>query len=341
MTTSSSEAAADAAAPATLDATVIIPTLDGDRYLAEVLDILAQQDFAGTYEVLVIDSGSTDATLSIVRDRPWVRLHQIPNAEFGHGRTRNLGARLASGRLLAYLSQDAIPGDRSWLARITEPLDPAGVNAVAVVGLQVPRPSCFPLLKYEIDGVFAAIGPADRVTVVERGDAIPEEEELDRLAFYSDVNSATRREFLLDVIPYQDVLYSEDFAFGKDVILAGYRKAYAPAGFVVHSNDLTLREYRKRVFEETISRRRVGNLVPPVGVIGAVLRAGYGGLRDVPRIVRDADYSARAKLGWLLRNPLYHAAKWLSIHSASTLSLDDHARIARGSLEAERKPDRA
>jgi len=329
---------ADAAAPASLDATVIIPTFDGDRYLARVLDILEQQEFDGTFEVLVIDSGSTDATLEIVRARPWVRLHEIPNVEFGHGRTRNLGARLASGRLLAYLSQDAIPGDRRWLSQITEPLDPTGLDAVAVVGRQVPRVTCFPLLKYEIDGVFAALGPLDRVTVVELGDESPSGEELDRLAFYSDVDSATRRDFLLNVIPYQDVPYSEDFAFAKDVILAGYRKAYAPAGFVEHSNDLTLREYRKRVFEETVSRRRVGNLVPPIGVIGAILRAGYGALRDSPRILRDADYSVRAKIGWLVRNPFYHAAKWRSIHEASTVSLDDHERIARGSLEAERKP---
>ena len=327
----------DAATPASLDATVIIPTLDGERYLAEVLDILERQDFGGSYEVLVIDSGSTDATLSIVAERPWVRLHQIPNSEFGHGRTRNLGARLAAGRLLAYLSQDAIPGDESWLTRITEPLDPAGLDAVAVVGRQVPRSTCFPLLKYEIEAVFAALGPADRVTVVARGESQPGSAELDRLAFYSDVDSATRRDFLLDVIPYQDVPYSEDFAFGKDVILAGYRKAYAPAGFVVHSNDLTLREYRKRVFEETISRRRVGNVVPAVGVLGAVLRAGYGTLSDIPRILRDPDYSLGAKLVWLLRNPFYHAAKWRSLHVASTVSLDDHARIARGSLEAERK----
>ena len=71
--------------------TVIVPTLNGERFLAELLDAVAGQRFAGRVETLVIDSGSTDATLDIARARSGVRLHRIPNAEFGHGRTRNLG----------------------------------------------------------------------------------------------------------------------------------------------------------------------------------------------------------------------------------------------------------
>jgi rhamnosyltransferase len=326
--------ATPARAAASLDATVVIPTLNGERYLDRILVMLERQEFAGSVEILVIDSGSTDRTLEIVRAHPDVRLHEIPNSEFGHGRTRNLAARLARGRLVAYLTQDAIPLSARWLAEMTAPLDPAGADAVAVLGRQEPRPGCFPLQKYEIQAVFSRFG--DRVAVYQRGASPPTASELDLLGFYSDVNSATRRDFLLDVIPYRDLSYSEDMAFGRDLILAGYRRAYAPLGGVEHSNDLTLREYGKRIFDETLAMRRVSPGSPGYGLGSVLLRTGYGIVKDSRRIIRDPDYGIAATLRWLVVNPLFHLSKWVNYRRAFGVELDDHRAIAARSLEREK-----
>jgi rhamnosyltransferase len=318
-----------------LDATVIIPTLNGERYLERLLRMLESQDFDGDTEVLVIDSGSTDRTLEIVRSHPAVRLVEIPNSEFGHGRTRNLAARLARGRALAYLTQDAIPLDVSWLREIVAPL--AAPEVVAVLGKQVARPDCFPLQKYEIRTVFGRFG--DELALYERGDSEPTDAEMDVLAFYSDVNSATRRDFLLDVIPYQDLRYAEDMAFGRDIIEAGYRRAYAPAANVEHSNDLTLREYGKRIFDETLAVRRLDEPPTVFGLGEQVLRGGYGILRDSAQILRDRDYDLAAKLRWLVVNPFFHLAKWRNYRRAQRVHLDDRRTIASHSLEHERMRD--
>ncbi|HEX3870546.1 MAG TPA: glycosyltransferase family A protein, partial [Pirellulales bacterium] len=77
--------------------TVTVLTWNGERYLESLLSSVEQQRFNGEVDVLVIDSGSTDHTLDIIAGHPRVRLHQIPNSEFGHGKTRNLAAELASG----------------------------------------------------------------------------------------------------------------------------------------------------------------------------------------------------------------------------------------------------
>lgn len=319
-----------------VDATVIILTFNGEKYLQRLLDMVDAQHFAGSVEVLVIDSGSTDRTLEILRGRPSVRLHEIPNSEFQHGRTRNHAALLAHGRYLAYLTQDAIPLTENWLAEILAPLTLSTGAAVAVLGRQKPRANCFPLQKYDIVSVFDRFGTDDSAVFYQRGDSVPTGPEMDLLGFYSDVNSATRREFLLDVIRYQELDYSEDTAFGQEVISQGFRKAYAPLGAVEHSNDLSLSEFGKRIFDETMSLRRLGQLGQPVRTRGAILRAGHGILMDSVRIVRDPEYGTLSKLRWLFTNPLYHVTKWINYRRGMRVPIDDDSSLDRYSLERAR-----
>lgn len=150
-----------------VDATVFIPTFNGEKYLDQLLDSVESQDFAGNFQILVIDSGSTDRTLEIISAHPHVKLVHITSEEFGHGKTRNLAASLARGTNIAYLSHDAIPVGTNWLSEITLPLDPAGLDCVGVVGKHIARPDCFPLLKYEIAGVFAECGPDGQTTIID------------------------------------------------------------------------------------------------------------------------------------------------------------------------------
>jgi rhamnosyltransferase len=322
---------ADAPAP---DVTVVIPVFNGERYLAEVLDAVAAQRGAGTIETLVIDSGSTDASLELVGAHPAVHLHRIPNEEFGHGRTRNLGARLASGRTVAFLTQDATPASSDWLRELIAPLDSPGV--VGVFGRQLPRPHAFPLQKYDIERSFATQGPLDRVSV----HVLPDDAaaaELDRLAFYSDVNAASRRAFLVGELPYRDLPYSEDLAFARDALAAGHSIAYAPAGSVLHSNDASIGEYRRRMFDETVGRRRSGASIPRVSGLSAVAHAGVGALRDSVWILRDHDYGPASTVRWLAVNPWYHLARWRGIAAGSTVDLDDESAFAQRSLEGRRR----
>ncbi len=62
----------------------------------------------GELELLVIDSGSRDGSLEIARELA-DEVIEIAPGEFGHGRTRNLGAERTSGELICFLTQDAIP----------------------------------------------------------------------------------------------------------------------------------------------------------------------------------------------------------------------------------------
>lgn len=317
-------------------ASVAILTYNGEDYLDDILAQLRLQEFDGGFEIIVIDSGSTDSTLDIVARYPEVRLITIPNAEFGHGRTRNLAAREARGEFIAYLTHDAVPSDEHWLAELIDPFD-RFPDVVAVLGKQVARPRAFPLQKYEIHGTFRNLGPDFGTTIFYDAPFAATQGIRDAMAFYSDVNSAARRAFLVDVLPYRNVRYAEDQLFGRDIIDSGYAKAYAGRASVQHSNDLTLAEYGHRIFDETVGLRQIGHAIPAISKWAAFRHSMRGTLGDSARIVLDRGYSWKRKLYWLAINPFFQFRKWFSYQASTHVDIADTGAIRAGSLEHKRK----
>lgn len=296
--------------------TVAVLTYDGERYLDALLTAVERQDYPGAVEVLVIDSGSTDATLAIIASHPGVRLHQIPNSEFGHGRTRGLAAQLATGDIVAYLTHDAVPATEGWLSGLLEPLldDP---RIVAVLGKQIPRPDAPPVLKYDIRRVFERLGPDFGYHVVYDDGTLSDDGARNAAAFYSDANSAARRSVLTGPVPYRDVPYAEDQQFGRDVLDAGMRKAYAPRGAVLHSNDVSFGTLPARIAADLTGLRSIGRHVPVVRRRHAIAQAVRWSYLDAPRIVADGEYSGARRIGWLFANPWWQVRKWLAYARAS------------------------
>ena len=302
-------------------ATVVILTYNGERYLEEILTAVESQIFDGELEVLVVDSGSSDATLAILAGHPRVRVHEIPNAQFGHGRTRDLAARLATGEFVAYLTHDATPASSTWLTELVAPmLDDERI--VAVLGKQLPRPHCHPMLKYEIQATFAGLGPDFGVTVFRDTGRFSTRAEFEAAAFYSDVNAAARRSVLVGAVPYRDVSYAEDQLFGREVLAAGLRKAYAPQAAVIHSNDLTIREAGARAVDEVLGLRRIGTEVPVMSASQTARAILRGSAADALRIVRDRQWGFFGRLRWLFVNPWYQVSKWSGHRRATRLAVE-------------------
>ncbi len=143
---------------------VVIPVLNGARYLRELLDALAAQ---GELELLVIDSGSRDGSQAIAR-AAGAQLLEIPPEQFGHGRTRNLGAERTSGELICFLTQDATPLP-GWLAAMREAFA-LDRRVGAAFGPHLPRPDTSPMIARELTEFFAGLAPDGRPTIQRRGD---------------------------------------------------------------------------------------------------------------------------------------------------------------------------
>lgn len=318
-----------------VDITVFIPTYNGEAYIEEILKAIFKQQIDKRYEVLVIDSGSKDRTLDIISRFPQVRLKKIPNSEYGHGKTRQLAAEIANGEIIVYLSHDATPAHNRWLYEITKPFE-FQKNIVGVMGKQVPRARCVPLLKYEINAVFRGFGPDFGTTIFYKDEFIKDQAVFDAVRFYSDVNSAARTSVLKSSIPYRDVSYAEDQLFGQDIIQHGLVKAYAPRGLVYHSNEFKFSEYKKRMFDETFGLKKNGIAMPLPSAVTTSKMIFLGSAKDSIKIILDKDYTLLRKIYWLFVNPFYHIEKWRGVRTALKTDIAQ-TKLNNKSLEYDRR----
>ncbi len=316
-----------------LDATIMVPTFNGEEHLESLIQMVFAQKTKYSYELLIIDSGSTDKTLEIIAQYPEIRLHEIPNSEFGHGRTRNLAASMANSEFILFLTQDAVPAHENWLNGMLEPFT-LNSRIAGVFGKQIPRANCPPTIKREVATVFNNFGSDLSIMIQRRGDLIDSLNLQEASSFFSDVNSALR----LDVwrkIPFRDVKYSEDMAFGEDILAAGYQKAYAPFGAVYHSNDLPLGQYFKRKFDEAYGLRMATGRTQAAPFKELVFGSLRGTIGDYLFIAKDKEYGLKRKLFGLVQAPSYQVALRRAIRKAGKVA--SHEEANKHSLEHQLK----
>jgi rhamnosyltransferase len=222
---------------------IVILTKNGGALFKEVLAGLFACEGILETEVLIIDSGSSDGTLEYATAYPQIRIHRIPASEFGHGRTRNLGARMTSGSIIVFLVQDATPATPDFLERLTAPVAEQGF--AGTFGRQLPRP-----WTNRIEQIFLEHTYPNRCEVR----ACSDERDLGiKSIFFSNVCSAIRRD-IWEQIPFEETLImSEDQLWAKQVLLAGHRILYEPAAMVFHSHNYGLKDIFKRNFDSGVS----------------------------------------------------------------------------------------
>jgi len=98
-----------------VDVSVIVPTLNEEKYLSRCLKSLRTQLHEPNFETIVIDGGSVDQTLAIAKkyaDKVLVEKGRV-------GAARNKGAQIAKGDILAFIDADTMASDH-WLHEIVK-----------------------------------------------------------------------------------------------------------------------------------------------------------------------------------------------------------------------------
>jgi rhamnosyltransferase len=285
---------------------VVIPVKNGGEGLARCLDGILGQESSGPVQIVIVDSGSTDGSVAVARDRGAL-VRQIPPHEFTHGAARNLGASLAIGEILVFISQDAYPIDDHWLARLTAPLsaDPA---VAGVYGRQLAHDGATPPEEYFLNFLYGAAPRRQRAGSIG-------ELSMDTTLF-SNVNAAILRN-IWERFPFvEDIVMSEDQEWSRRVLLEGFTIVYEPAAAVRHSHNYTLSGAFRRFFDSGASASR----------------AYLAGGRHSSRVLRQAAVEyVRGELGWLWRTGRWqwipYAAAYESTKMLGLLLGSKHERI--------------
>ena len=212
--------------------------------IGDTIRQLMAQDFAGEIELIVIDSGSSDGSLAIIKDFKPARLIQIPLGSYVPGVVLNQGARAASHDWIIYLNADATPVGRNWLTDLLAP-GLANPRIGAVFSRQIPRPDCQAVFAHDYDRCFG-----------------PNRESAGWDHFFSMVSCVTHRAVIEQVPIREDLQYAEDDEWTRRLITHGYEIIYAPESVVMHSHNYTLHQAYKRAFGDAMAMAAVSNHHP-------------------------------------------------------------------------------
>jgi rhamnosyltransferase len=271
--------------------TVVIPTWNGARHLPALIAALRSQSLAPE-AILVIDSSSSDGSADLAA-RLGCQVEVIPQAEFNHGGTRNRGVHATSSAILVFLTQDALPADPQFLARLVEPIRSG--TAAACFARQIP---------------YDHASPPERMA---RGRNYPEAGQLRSAAdiprlgvrayFFSNVASAVSRPDFLAVGGFpDDVIMYEDMVLCSRLLHAGRSVAYCADAVVRHSHDYSLGQQFRRYFDIGVFFASHGHLLPGAATSGEGLRFAC---HQVAWLMR------RGHVLWALRSPLESACKFI------------------------------
>ncbi len=270
-----------------LKASIIILTKNAESTIGAALDNVFSSKLKGQFEVIVIDSGSTDTTKQIIKKYP-VRFCEIPAEKFSHGGTRNMGAEFAQGEFLVFLTQDAIPRDENWLATLLDSFDKYEV--VGVYGRQIPR-QVSPIEEFYLGFLY----PGQRILKKN----IPKKEHLLKDIFFSNVNSAIKKSIWEKYRFNENLIMSEDQEWSRRVLEDGYAVLYEPSAAVYHSHNYGPLQLLRRNFDSGMSLK---------GIVYCSFSKAL--IYELSYLFKEIMYlRSKRQYRWLLRLPLYEVSR--------------------------------
>jgi rhamnosyltransferase len=281
------------------DISIIIPTLNAEKTICRLINEINKQTLM-PIEIIVLDSSSCDRTVLMASSLGCTVIN-IERCNFDHGGTRDLGAKQASGSILVFMTQDALPYDNTLFENLLEPL--ANKDIAASFARQVAAPDSNPLEKFS------------RLFNYPTESQVKTREDIPRLGikafFFSNVCSAIKKDEYLKVGGFpKHIIMNEDMIMAARLLLADYKIIYNAKARVWHSHNYSISLYFKRYFD-----------------IGAVLNMNSWML-DYARIEGEGARFIKDQLRFLVNNHYWH---WIPY--SFMLSLAKYAGFKLGLIQ--------
>ncbi len=211
------------------EVSVVIPNYNGEKYLRDCLGSLNEQTFRD-FELIVVDNGSEDDSVKIVRDRfPQARIERL-DKNYGFSRAVNDGIKMAKAPYVILLNNDT-KADKDYIKELY--LAITGDERIFSVNpkmLQMYEPG----LIDSAGDMYCCLGWA-----FARGKDSPRQAyDKRRDIFSACAGAAIYRKSVFDVIGYFDekhFAYLEDVDVGYRARINGYRNVYEPRAVIYHA----------------------------------------------------------------------------------------------------------
>lgn len=214
----------------------VIRALNEGKHLGRLLKGFEQQTVKPD-EIILVDSGSTDDTVTIAEAAGCTIVH-IDKSEFSFGRALNRGCAAASGDILLFASAHVYPVYNTYIEHIVSAFDRDGV-AIAY-GRQVGDERT----KFSESRVMLQWFPNQNIW--DQGHP-----------FSNNANAAVLKSVWKES-PYDETLTGlEDLAFAKKALDRGYKIAYVADAPVVHVHEETWSTIRNRYRREAMAYARI------------------------------------------------------------------------------------
>ncbi|MDR0699594.1 MAG: glycosyltransferase [Tannerella sp.] len=222
---------------------VVVPTYNGGmRWMEAAASLQAQHsDFD---RILIIDSGSSDATVAIAK-KAGFDVENITYADFNHGATRNYGLHKTCCDIVVFLTQDALIGDKA----ISEIANAFRDKSVAVAyGRQLPHDDATPMAKHARSFNYKEKSYTYRLNDKSKHGI--------KTVFASNSFSAYRADYFDELGGFpENIIFAEDMYFTAKALLSGYSVRYVAEATCRHShNYLPVQEFR-RYFDTGVFHR--------------------------------------------------------------------------------------
>lgn len=276
---------------------VIMRAKNSDWVIAQALGALYSQSFVD-FELIVVDSGSTDKTLDIVRQYP-CKLIQIEATQYYPGAVLNMAIEQSRGELIVFQNSDSVPLSQQSLQRLVDAFDDPTVDAA--LARQLPRPEAETWVKkdYEI--------------------SFPDAEQTPNWIRLSLPMAAMRKTAWEKHPFYTDAWASEDTEWGQWAVQNGLNIKYIKDAIVMHSHNYTLKQIYGRKFVEGEADAFIYGTKP--SLLRAEVSLVKGCLRDAFTYLKARDFKNMPKI--IGRNVVYHWAHYKGLQLG-------HRRISTG-----------